>query len=187
MTTSTRPVTPNTAVSLRAISVRVGDRIEYIGPTTSRPSLNQVLKAGDIGTVTLVDPVDPPNPCLVVDEDAQETYPGRDGCALVAWPNHKPGLIWPDGEGIRWRRVTSRKLVLSPAQKALLLRLSTSKNGFETRPEGYHRASGPLASSWQRTAKSLAARALVSVTSHGAQITDAGRAVVVDLTSRGDS
>lgn len=180
-------------MSLRAINVRVGDLIEYIGPTVGRWTCRcparaceradhkQVQKAGNLGVVTRVDPIDPPNHLLVTDEDTQETYAGRDGHALVAWTNYEPGLIWPADEGSRWRRATSRKLALSPTQTALLLRLSTAKGGFETRPEGYTRAAGPLASRWQRTVTSLAARALVTVTSHGAQITDAGRAVVIGL------
>lgn len=161
-------------MNLRAINVRVGDRIEYIGPTVWRPEHKQVRKAGDIGTVTQVDPIDPPNALLVINEDPLETYPGRDGCALVAWPNYEPGLIWPEGEDVRWRRaVTKRQLALSPAQTALLLRLLAAEDGSEMRPKE---------SSWRRTTASLAVRGLVTVTSDGAaQITDAGRATIANL------
>lgn len=76
---------------LRPINVRVGDRIMYIGSTVSRPEHQQVLKAGDIGTVTRVDPIDPPNHRLVIDEDTQETYPGRVGetFSTLTWRVHR--------------------------------------------------------------------------------------------------
>lgn len=102
---------------LRKIGVLVGDRIEYIGPTVSRPEHNQVQKAGDVGTVVRVDPIDPPNAALVIDEETMETYPGRDGCALVAWPHYEPGLIWPEYEGKRWRRIKGGALPTWPPSR----------------------------------------------------------------------
>lgn len=92
--------------ALVAIRLKVGDRVECLGRPTVRPSTGESLSAGDVGRVIRVHPIEPANDLLVVDEDTGETYEGENGYARVQWPHWPVGIVWPEDEGVRWRRVT---------------------------------------------------------------------------------
>jgi hypothetical protein len=96
---------------VKTIAVKVGDRIEYLGAESWREDLStgkrtSEHKTGDVGTVVEVKRPEPAAG-IIVDRDGEEIDDqGRDGCAVVLWPNWGRGLIWPDGEGRTWKKVS---------------------------------------------------------------------------------
>lgn len=83
----------------RAINIRVGERVRYLGPLIKRPADRSCLETGETGVVISVTP---PRIARFHPELSQ------DGYATVRYATWYGGrCIHPHGEGKRWERVST--------------------------------------------------------------------------------
>jgi hypothetical protein len=95
-------------MSLKAISVKVGDRVTFLGAGIRRADGKESLTRGDVGRVI---EVRAPRRGVgsVIDTDGEEINDAdRCGLALVEWPRYRASLIHADTEGERWEISASR-------------------------------------------------------------------------------
>lgn len=88
----------------KPIELSIGDRVENIRADWRKDDGSRSLKPGDVGDVVEVRP--PIQGTGQWIDDVQDE--GRDGHAIVVYPDWGRSVVWPSDDGRSWRRVKEK-------------------------------------------------------------------------------